>query len=123
MAVLSPQPHYSPSPRRSTQPRAAAKIEQNKHIFRYDTLENPRNRQHIYRNPSAMVLPESKNRVGLGRALMNSNRNARRSVGGGRGRGRGGSSGPGEVVCCGRSYFLDSVANMKGVRADVDRET
>jgi hypothetical protein len=45
-----------------------------------------------------MGLPESKNRVGLGRALMNSNNKTRRLAGRGRGAGRGGSSGPGEVV-------------------------
>ncbi|RPB07599.1 P-loop containing nucleoside triphosphate hydrolase protein [Morchella conica CCBAS932] len=45
-----------------------------------------------------MGLPESKNRVGLGRALMNSNNKTRRLAGRGRGAGRGGSSGPGEVM-------------------------
>ncbi|KAI5849395.1 ribosome biogenesis GTPase Lsg1 [Morchella snyderi] len=45
-----------------------------------------------------MGLPESKNRVGLGRALMNSNSKTRRLAGRGRGAGRGGSSGPGEVM-------------------------
>lgn len=57
---------------------------------------------------ATMVLPESKNKVGLGRALMNSNRSARKVVGsGGRGRGRG-SSGAGEVVC-GTASFVAQI--------------
>lgn len=113
------QPHYNP---------AIAFIYFNIHIYKKKkkpTFDTPRSREKptaIY--TAIMVLPESKNKVGLGRALMNSNRNARRSVGsGGKGRGRG-SSGAGEVVWGQRSCLASSVSWLTArVRADVDGET